>query len=184
MALSTLDQIGGALSSVGGLARAGRNLFDSARGRDTSGLAFDPTYVRETTAELDRRASEQLRQIEEAFARVSGLTGTATSDAVQSYLDRFASTTGEMTDRGRRELASFDPNLSAQTQRLVGSIDQTLNQYSLLNRPGFMGVATAPPTVKVDPGAITSIQHYDYSDALEGMQKRMQAPGFQPTYSV
>jgi hypothetical protein len=162
-----------ALPKITGAIEAGRDIFDTAKGKST-GLAFDPRYVEETTEKLDKRAADTLQQIRDVFAEVGGLTGIGTADAVRSYMNRFKDYFEPTIAKYSENVYGFQPDVTKSYITAADRIGAATEQYSLLNRPEYMEKARNPDTVKVDPSAITSIatdyytspqgaKNYDYS---------------------
>ena len=173
MANTFLSDLTGALPKIGGAIEAGRGLFDTAKGKST-GLAFDPRYVEETTEKLDQRAADTLQQIRDVFSEVGQLTGIGTADAVQSYMNRYKDYFEPTIAKYSENVYGFQPDITKSYASAAGRIGDMAEQYSLLNRPGYMEMAKNPSTVIVNPSAITSIaadyytspqaaKNYDYS---------------------
>jgi len=173
VANSFFGDLAGALPQIGGAIEAGRGLFDTAKGKST-GLAFDPRYVEETTEKLDQRAADTLQQIRDVFSEVGQLTGIDTADAVQDYMKRYKDYIEPTIAKYSENVYGFQPDITKSYASAAGRIDDMAKQYSLLNRPGYMEMAKNPSTVIVDPSAITSIatdyytspqaaKNYDYS---------------------
>jgi hypothetical protein len=173
VANSFFGDLAGALPKLGGAIEAGRGLFDTAKGKST-GLAFDPRYVEETTEKLDQRAADTLQQIRDVFSEVGQLTGIGTADAVQNYMNRYKDYFEPTIAKYSENVYGFQPDITKSYTSAAGRIDDMTKQYSLLNRPGYMEIAKNPSVVKVDPSAITSIatdyytspqaaKNYDYS---------------------
>lgn len=156
MANSFFGDLAGALPQIGGAVRAGRDIFDTVKGKST-GLAFDDQYVKKTTEELDRRAVDTLQEIRDVFAQIGGLTGIGTADAVESYMNRFKDYFEPTIAKYSENVYGFQPDVTKSYTTAAGRIDDMTKQYSLLNRPGYMEMARNPDTVKIDPSAITSI---------------------------
>lgn len=156
MANSFFGDLVGALPQIGGAVRAGRDIFDTVKGKST-GLAFDDRYVTETTEKLDSRAADTLQEIRDVFAQIGGLTGIGTTDAVRDYMNRFKDYFDPTIAKYSENVYGFQPDVTKSYTTAAGRIDDMTKQYSLLNRPGYMEMARNPSTVKVDPSAITSI---------------------------
>jgi len=173
MANTFLTDLTTALPKITGAIEAGRGIFDTAKGKST-GLAFDPRYVEETTEKLDKRAADALEGIKNVFAEVGQLTGIGTADAVKGYMERYKDYFEPTIAKYSENVYGFQPDITKSYASAAGRIDDMAKQYSLLNRPGYMEMAKNPSTVLVDPSAITSIatdyytspqaaKNYDYS---------------------
>jgi hypothetical protein len=116
---------------------------------------FVKQQTRESRRELDERASDTLKQIREIFSNISGLTGVSTPDAVQQYYDTASRYFEDALGRGREDVYGFEPRgISESASVAKGMIDPALDQYSLMNRGGFMSQALNPSVVEVDPSKI------------------------------
>ena len=173
MANTFLTDLTTALPQITGAIEAGRGIFDTAKGKST-GLAFDPRYVEETTEKLDKRAADALQQIRDVFSEVGQLTGISTIDAVKGYKERYIDYFEPTIAKYSENVYGFQPDITKAYTSAADRIGKMTKQYSLLNRPGYMEMAKNPSTVLVDPSAITSIatdyytspqaaKNYDYS---------------------
>jgi len=116
---------------------------------------FVKQQTRESLRELDERASDTLKQIREIFSNISGLTGVSTPDAVQNYYDTASRYFEDALGRGREDVYGFEPRgISESASVMKGMIDPALDQYSLMNRGGFMSQALNPSVVEIDPSKI------------------------------
>lgn len=116
---------------------------------------FVKQQTRESRRELDERASDTLKQIREIFSNISGLTGVSTPDAVQQYYDTASQYFEDALGRGREDVYGFEPRgISESASVMKGMIDPALDQYSLMNRGGFMSQALNPSVVEIDPSKI------------------------------
>lgn len=174
MANSFLPALGSALPSIAGAVGAVRGLSDTFSGKAT-GLAFDDRYVRQTVKELDERAADTLSDIRDIFDQVGKLTGITTPDAVKAYQERYKEYFEPTIAKYSQNVYGFQPDITKSYETAAKRIDDLTTQYSLLNRPGYMNVATNPPTVKINPSEITAIAkdyytspeaaaNYDYSN--------------------
>lgn len=161
------------LGSIAGAVGAVRGLADTFSGNPT-GLAFDDRYVRKTVQELDERAANTLADIRDIFDQVGKLTGITTPDAVKAYQERYKEYFEPTIAKYSENVYGFQPDITKSYETAAKRIDDMTTQYSLLNRPGFMDVAKNPPTVQIDPSAITDFAktyytspeaaaNYDYS---------------------
>lgn len=111
---------------------------------------------KESTREIDKRASDILKDIRNIFSNISGLTGVGTPDAVQQYYETASKYfDDDAYGRGREDVYGFNPRgISESTSVMKGIIDPALDQYSLMNRGGFMSQALNPSVVEIDPSKI------------------------------
>jgi hypothetical protein len=116
---------------------------------------FVKDQQRGSLAELKEASSNTLKQIRDIFSNISGLTGVSTPDAVQQYYDTASRYFEDALGRGREDVYGFEPRgISESASVMKGMIDPALDQYSLMNRGGFMSQALNPSVVEIDPSKI------------------------------
>jgi hypothetical protein len=116
---------------------------------------FVKDQQRGSLAELKEASSDTLKQIRDIFSNISGLTGVSTPDAVQQYYDTASRYFEDAFGRGREDVYGFEPRgISESASVMKGMIDPALDQYSLMNRGGFMSQALNPSVVEIDPSKI------------------------------
>lgn len=117
---------------------------------------FVKSQQRESRREIDELSRDTLNEIRSIYSSlpgsISGLTGP---EAVQQYYDIASQYFNDAYGRGREDVYGFNPRgISESTSVMKGIIDPALDQYSLMNRGGFMSQALNPSVVEIDPSKI------------------------------
>jgi len=123
-----------------------RDIYDVARSAPGGAGFLNSEFVKQATKDLKEEQKNVYGQIQDVFARISGLTGVSTDDAVQQYYKQFSDYMDKAYAQGRKDLAE-DPNISKQYEQLGNRVQSIQNQYSLLSNPRFAQAYKAPDAV-------------------------------------
>jgi len=116
---------------------------------------FVKDQQRGSLAELKKLSRENLKEIRNIHSNIADLTGFSTEKAVKDYIDAASRYFEDALGRGREDVYGFEPRgISESASVAKGMIDPALDQYSLMNRGGFMSQALNPSVVEVDPSKI------------------------------
>ena len=116
---------------------------------------FVKDQQRGSLAELKDLSRENLREIRNIYSNIADLTGIPTEKAVENYIASASQYFEDALGRGREDVYGFEPRgISESASVMKGMIDPALDQYSLMNRDGFMSQALNPSVVEIDPSKI------------------------------